>query len=79
MISGVNAMPMHELDIEIDPKGHVKVHVKGAKGKKCLEYVKLFQEILSGEVVEQRLTSEYYEQPVEIVGQEKTQAKVRLK
>ncbi len=69
-------MPMHELDIEIDAQGRVKVHVKGAKGKKCLEYVQLFQQILQGQVTEQQLTSEYYEQPVEVVEQEKAQAKV---
>lgn len=72
-------MPMHELDITIDPQGRVKVHVKGAKGKKCLEYVELFQEILGGEVKEKQLTSEYYEQPVEIVEQNKAQTKVRRK
>ncbi len=70
-------MPMHELDIEIDPQGRVKVHVKGAKGKKCLEYVELFQQILQGKVVEQQLTGEYYEQTVEVTEQERTQAKVR--
>jgi uncharacterized protein YktA (UPF0223 family) len=70
-------MPMHELDITIDPQGRVKVHVKGAKGKKCLEYVELFKEILQGEVKEKQLTSEYYEQPVEVVEQERARAKVK--
>jgi len=49
----------HELEIEIEPDGQVQVHVKGAKGKQCLEYVELFNTI--GAITEQRLTREYYE------------------
>ncbi len=67
----------HELEIEIDPTGKVRVTVKGAKGKKCLEYVNLFEEILGGKVEEQQLTSEYYEQPVEIVTPTRIGAQVR--
>jgi hypothetical protein len=39
--------------------------------------VELFKEILQGEVKEKQLTSEYYEQPVEIVEQERARAKVK--
>lgn len=49
----------HELEIEIGTDGSVQVHVKGAKGKKCLDYVQLFAAM--GEVRDQELTSEYYE------------------
>jgi hypothetical protein len=54
--------PAEELEIEIDPTGRVMVTTKGIKGPACLAYRKLLQEIL-GEVVEQRLTSGYYEKP----------------
>ncbi len=49
----------HELEIEIGPSGKVEVHVKGAKGKKCLDYVQLFNKV--GKVADKHVTSEYYE------------------
>lgn len=49
----------HELEIEINSSGKVEVHVKGAKGKKCLNYVQLFGKV--GKVTDQQVTSEYYE------------------
>lgn len=49
-----------ELEIEISPTGELKVEVKGAGGKRCLDYVELFRTWL-GPVEEQRLTPEYYE------------------
>lgn len=49
-----------ELEIEIDPIGQVQIHVKGAKGKRCLDYVEVFRELL-GPVTEETLTAEFYE------------------
>lgn len=49
-----------ELEIEITPDGETKVHIKGLKGKKCIEYVEIFKKVL-GEVKEEKHTSEYYE------------------
>lgn len=55
-----------ELEIEIDPVGQVQVHVKGTKGKRCLDYVEIFRELL-GPVTEETLTSEYYEAETVVV------------
>lgn len=49
-----------ELEIEIDPSGQVQVHVRGTKGKRCLDYVEVFRALL-GPVTEETLTAEYYE------------------
>lgn len=49
----------HELEIEIDRQGRIEVLVKGAKGKKCLQYVELFNTI--GKTDEVRKTGEFYE------------------
>lgn len=49
-----------ELEIEIDKEGETKVHVKGIKGKGCMQFVEVFKKIL-GEVKELKKTSEYYE------------------
>ncbi len=54
-------MAQHDIEITIGKDGKVKVHVKGAKGKACLEYAKWLESII-GRVDEQKLTSEYYEE-----------------
>jgi hypothetical protein len=53
-------MPQRELDITILASGEVQVHVKGYKGRKCLEVVKLFEQIV-GELKSQQQTNEFYE------------------
>jgi hypothetical protein len=53
-------MPQREFDITIGPDGNVELHVKGYKGKGCLEAMKLFEQIV-GEVKSQRETNEFYE------------------
>ncbi len=58
-------MPQREFDITIGPDGNVELHVKGFKGKGCLEALKLFEQIV-GEAKSQRSTSEFYE-PEELV------------
>ena len=53
-------MPQREFDITIGKTGEVELHVKGIKGRGCLEVMKLFEQIV-GELKEQRQTSEFYE------------------
>ena len=53
-------MKQQDFEITIDATGEVKVHIKGIKGKKCLEIAKMFEQML-GEMTEQELTAEYYE------------------
>ena len=58
-------MTQREFEITIAPDGEVQLHVKGYKGKSCLEAVKLFEQIV-GEIKSQEKTSEFYE-PEEVV------------
>jgi len=53
-------MAQHEVEIRIGKDGQVKVHVKGAKGKACLEYAQWLTQVI-GQVKDRQLTSEYYE------------------
>ncbi len=53
-------MAQREFDITIAPDGGVELHVKGFKGRSCLEVMKLFEQIV-GEVQSQQNTSEFYE------------------
>ena len=53
-------MPQREFDITIGADGNVELHIKGFKGKGCLEAMKMFEKIV-GELKSQRETSEFYE------------------
>ena len=54
-------MECHEFDIEVRPDGDVRVHVRGAKGHACMDYVKLLETILGSKATEVQHTSEFYE------------------
>ena len=53
-------MAQHDIEITISKSGEVRVHVRGAKGKSCMEYARWLTELI-GTVEDQKLTSEYYE------------------
>ena len=40
-------MPQREFEITIAPDGNVELHIKGYKGKSCLEAMKMFAAISS--------------------------------
>jgi len=58
-------MAQREFDITIDAGGSVELHVKGFKGKSCLEVGRFFEQIV-GEIKSAENTSEFYE-PEELV------------
>lgn len=53
-------MPQREFEITIAPDGGVELHVKGYKGRSCLEAMKIFEQVV-GELSARRETSEFYE------------------
>jgi hypothetical protein len=53
-------MEPHELEIEITKDGKVRVKTAGVKGKSCLAYIKLVEQIV-GRQMSQELTAEFYE------------------
>jgi len=53
-------MAQREFEITILTDGQVQLHVKGFKGRQCLELVKLFEQLV-GELKSQQNTSEFYE------------------
>ena len=58
-------MRQREFEITISKDGSVEVHVKGYKGRRCLEAVKMFERVV-GKQKAQRLTSEYYDPEEEV-------------
>ena len=63
-------MAQHDVEITISKSGEVKVHVKGVKGKGCMEYAEWLAEVV-GKIKDKQLTSEYYEP--------ETKAKIQLR
>ena len=53
-------MPQREFEITIGKTGEVEIHLKGFKGRGCLEVAKIFEQIV-GEMKSQQQTSEFYE------------------
>ena len=53
-------MSQREFEITIGKTGEVEIHVKGFKGRACMDVVKVFEEIV-GEMKSSQPTSEFYE------------------
>lgn len=51
-------MDIQEIEVTIDKKGQVKVHVRGVKGKQCLDLTKDLELALGAQVITRALTSE---------------------
>lgn len=54
-------MAKKQLKIKLLPNGEIKMQTLGIKGKKCLDYSKLLEELADAKIVSQELNSEYYE------------------
>lgn len=54
-------MANKKLKIKLLPNGVVEMQTEGIKGKKCLDYVKLLQELADVKIESQEFTQEYYE------------------
>jgi hypothetical protein len=53
-------MDPHDIEIEIGKDGKVHAHIRGAKGKGCLDYAKLLESIV-GREVSREMTAEHFE------------------
>ena len=53
-------MPQREFEITIAPDGGVELHLRGYKGRSCLEAMKIFEQAV-GALRSRRETSEFYE------------------
>lgn len=50
------------LTVRILPDGSIQAETRGLKGKSCVKYMRLLEEILEAEVVSSAYTPEYYEE-----------------
>jgi len=51
-------MNVEEIEVTIDKNGQVQLHVRGVKGKKCLDLTRDLEKSLGAEVISRELTAE---------------------
>jgi hypothetical protein len=52
---------VQEIEVTIEKNGQVKIHVRGAKGKKCLDLTRELEQALGSAVINRAMTSEAQE------------------
>ncbi|MBP1906555.1 hypothetical protein J2Z32_003217 [Paenibacillus turicensis] len=50
-----------KIQIQIFPDGQIKAEVMGVKGKGCMDYLEVLEQLLDAEIVDSEYTAEYYE------------------
>ena len=55
-------MAKKQLKIKLLPNGEIQMETIGIKGKKCVDYVKIMEEIADIKIERREFTSEYYEE-----------------
>lgn len=56
-------MDLHEVEVEILENGHVKIHVRGAKGMECLEITQSLEASLGNLLLSREMTFEADQAP----------------
>ena len=54
---------MKQLQIRIYPNGQVEAETKGIKGKACLNYISIMEQLTGAKCVDSDFTAEYKETP----------------
>lgn len=54
-------MSKKQIRVQIFADGQIKADVIGVKGKACMDYIDLLEQLLDAETVDSEYTAEYYE------------------
>ena len=52
--------------IKLSPNGEIQMTTQGVKGKKCLDYLEVFKKLVKVNIIDTKLTDEYYETETEL-------------
>ncbi len=55
---------MQQITLRIYPDGKIEAETHGVKGKACLDYIKIIEQLTSARTVDSDYTGEYYETDV---------------
>lgn len=53
------------ITIRIHPDGKIEGETHGIKGKSCMKYIKILEQMLEARTVDSNFTKEYYEESLE--------------
>lgn len=56
---------MKRLLIKINKDGSINAKTQGIKGAKCMEYIKIIEDLLDAETVDSEYTKEFFESDLE--------------
>ncbi|MCM3443102.1 DUF2997 domain-containing protein [Metabacillus halosaccharovorans] len=54
-----------KIKIRLNEDGNIFAETIGMKGKECLQYIELLEELLDAESIDSEFTSEYYETEIQ--------------
>ena len=57
-------MAEKQIKIKLLPDGTVQMHTEGIKGKSCIDYAKMLEEIADVKITSQEFNPEYYESEI---------------
>ena len=60
-----------QIKIKITEDGNIFAETVGIKGKECLQYIELLEELLDAESIDSIFTQEYYEADIQTIYQNK--------
>ena len=55
-------MASKQLEVTLYPNGEMSVETHNIKGKACMKYMEIFEELLGAQITDSAFTEEYYEQ-----------------
>jgi Protein of unknown function (DUF2997) len=54
-----------QVQIKLLPDGSIEAMTEGIKGKKCVDYLRIFEELLDAKTVDSNYTAEYYQEELQ--------------
>ena len=51
-------MEIEQIEVDIDPNGDVHIHVRGIKGRRCIDVTKNLEGALGGDIIKREMTTE---------------------
>ena len=55
---------MAQIEIKIKPDGKIEAETFGVKGKKCMDYLKLIEQLTNAKVYDSDYTADYFEEEI---------------